>query len=214
MATKAEMQAAFERCEQVRGIVGASLHQMDYFGALKHACTGLPHQHAAVSFQRRFQNVDSPTAPLVDLILRFAPACFMGRALDEVEAWFASGTKTERGSISHMPVAITDARHLLAYAVDLWGVLSRSPASVLRITPNQQSKILLHVWLSIGAVAAHPAEPHAYVRVTDPRRNVVAKCTSCGGERYSTMTETLEPSTCTACGRRSNFVLVRRSAIR
>jgi len=210
MATKVEMQAALERCEQIRHVVAAALHTLDYVAAVKHAEAALPHQHAAVSFQRRFQNSEAPAAPLVDLILRFAPACFLSRSLDAVEAWYAGGTKTERTSLPDMAGLIVDARRLLSYAVELWGKLSKSPMAVLRLAPDRHSKVLLHVWLSTAAVATHPTEPNTYIRVTDPRRDAVAKCSSCGGERSAPMSDFLEPSTCLKCGRRSDFVLLRR----
>jgi hypothetical protein len=213
MATKAEMQAAYERCEQIRHEVAAAMHRLDYFGALKLAESALVHQHAAVSFQRRFQNSEAPATPNVDLLLRFAPACFLSRSLDVVGAWYEGGTKTERSSLPAVPDRIAAARDALAYAVEIWTSLSSTPTSVLRLVPDQRSKALLHVWLQTAALVAHPTEPNSYMRVSDPRRVATAKCFSCGAKRNGPMLEFLEPSACDSCGRRSDFVLLRRSEL-
>ena len=57
MATKVELQAAYERCEQIHHGVAAELHKPDFPAAVKQGETALSHQHAAVTFQRRFQNM-------------------------------------------------------------------------------------------------------------------------------------------------------------
>ena len=210
MATKAELQAAYERCEQIRRGAAAELKKLDFPAAVKLAEIALPHQHAAFTFQRRFQNAAAPTAPIIDLILRYAPACFLSQSLNTVETWYLSGTKTERSALPDIPEQIAVSRNVLAYAVELWGVLAESPTAMLRTTPGPRNNDLLSVWLSAAVVAVHPHEPTAYFRVTDPRRDAVAKCSSCGRERRAPIADFLEPSRCPSCGHRSDFVLIRR----
>lgn len=77
MATKAELQAAYDCCAQIRHGVATKLHERDFAEAVKHAETAFPHQHAAATFQRRFQNDSAPATPIIELILRYAPACFL-----------------------------------------------------------------------------------------------------------------------------------------
>ena len=210
MATKAELQAAYERTEQIRHRVTAELHKLDFAAAVKHAETALPHQHAAVTFQRRFQNAIAPAAPVIDSILRYAPACFLSRSLDTVETWYLGGTKGERSALPDILRQVADARDVLAYAVELWSVVAASPTALLRPTPDRRNHALLSVWLPAAVVAVHPHEPSTYFRVTDPRRDAIAKCSSCGRERRAPIAELLEPSRCPSCGRRSDFVLIRR----
>ncbi len=210
MATKAELQEAYERCEQIRHGVAPLLHNRDFSMAVNLAETALPQQHAAVTFQRRFQHVAAPVAPIIDTILRLAPACFLSRSVDTVETWFLGGTKTERSALPGIPAQIAVARNLLTYAVELWGVLSESPTAVLQPAPDQRNKALLPVWLAAAVVAVHPQGPTSYFRITDPRRHAVAKCSACGRERRAPIADLLEPSRCPSCQRRSDFVLIRR----
>jgi hypothetical protein len=210
MATKAELEAAYERCEQIRRGVAAELHKLDFPAAVKLAETALAHQHAAVTFQRRFQNTIAPTTLIIDLILRYAPPCFLSQSLDTLEAWYLGGTKTERSALPDIPEQIAVARTVLARAVELWEVLAESPTAVLRPAPDSRNKALLSVWLSGAVVAVHPHDATAYFRVTDSRRDAVAKCSACGRERRAPMADFHEPSRCPSCGRRSDCVLIRR----
>lgn len=210
MATKAELQAAHEHCERIRHEVVAELHNLDFLRAVKLAETALPHQHAAITFQRRYHNTAAPTAPIIEVILRYAPALFLNQSLDTVESWYFGGTKTERSALPHIPKLVASARNVLVHAVDLWGRLTESSTVVLRLTPDLRNNALFPIWLSAAVVAADPNEPTAYSRVTDFRRDAVAKCARCGRERRAPVADLLEPSRCPACKRRSEFVLIRR----
>lgn len=210
MATKAELQAAHERCEAAHreAAAGASAH--DYPAAVRHAEGVLPDQHAAVTYGRRFRPAEPAAAPLADLILRYAPACFLGRSLDAVETWYVGGTKTERAALPDLPARLAGAHDALAHAAALWAVLAESPAAALRPGPDPRADAVLRLWLAAGAAAAHPTVRGAYVRVSDARRDAVARCAGCGRERRAPLAELLEPSDCPACGRRGDFVLARR----
>jgi hypothetical protein len=209
MATKAELQAAHGRCEQIHQEAAAKLRKLDFdlAAAVKCAETALPLQHAAATFQRRFQNAEAPAIPIVDLILRYAPACFLSRSLDAVEAWYLNGAKKERSALPDILKQVAVARNLLAYAVELWAMLAESPTAVLRSAPDPRNSVLISHWLSAKVVAAHPNDSTTYFRITDPRRDAVAKCSACGGERRAPLANLLEPSRCSSCGHRTDFVI-------
>lgn len=210
MATKAELQAAYERCEQIRRGASAAETAREFMQAVKQAETALPYQHPSVSFQRRFLKTPTPTTPAVDVVLRYAPAFFLGGSLDAVQAWYDGGTKTERTALPDMPKRIDAARKTLTHSVELWGVLAEHPSAVLRPPVTPLTKAVVPIWVSAGVIAIRPQEPSAYIRVSDPRRQAVAKCSGCGRERTAPLAELLEPATCPGCQKRCAFVLTRR----
>lgn len=210
MATKAELQADHERCEQIRRGVFALETAREFPRAVAQAETVLPHQHASVSFQRRFLKTSQPTTPAVDVILRYAPAFFLSKALDAVQQWYDGGTKAERTALPDMPQQIETARKVLAHAVELWGVLAEHPSAVLRPPATPLTVAVIPLWLSATVIALRPQEPSTYIRVSDARRNAVAKCSGCGNERAAPLAELLEPTTCHRCKKRCAFVLTRR----
>jgi hypothetical protein len=209
MATKSELQAAYQRCEEIRARATAELQDLNFAAALSLAEAALPIQHPAVTYQRRFLDTETPATPLVDLILRYAPAFFRESSLAAVESWYLGGTKTERAALPKLPDQIGFARNLLGQAVALWRILAASPTAVLRPTQEAGCKALLQVWTLAAIVAVHPNDPMAYYRVTDPRREAAAKCSSCGRVARGPQTSFLEPTRCPACRRRSDFVLIR-----
>lgn len=210
MPTKAELQQQYERCEQIRRGLAAAEAARDFPVAVRQAETGLPHQHDAVTFQRRFLKTAATTTPLVDVILRCAPPFFLGRSLDAVEQWYAGGTPTERKALPDIPARVANARKVLAHAVELWGVFTESPVALLRPPAHPLTAEVVPFWVSAGLVAPRSDGSAAFVRVSDPRREAVAKCAGCGRERNAPLAELLEPTRCPACERRCEFVLVRR----
>lgn len=210
MATKAELQQGYERCEQIRRGLAAAEAARDFLLAVRQAESALPHQHAAVSFQRRFQKLTFLTTPAVDVILRYAPPFFLGRSLDAVEAWYSGGTPTERKALPDIPARIATARKALAHAVELWGVFAESPSAVLRPPATPLTDAVVPFWVAATVAVPRPEDPASYVRVSDPRREAMAKCSCCGRERRAPLADLLEPSRCPACERRCEFVLTRR----
>jgi hypothetical protein len=210
VATKAELQAAYDFCEQIRRGVSAAETARDYPLAAKTAETALHFQHASVSFQRRFLKSPKVTTPAVDVILRYAPPFFLSKALDAVQVWYDGGTKTERTALPDLPGRIEVARKVLARAVELWGVLAESQSAVLKLPATPLTKAVVPLWVSAGVVLLRPQEPGSYSRVSDPRRPAVAKCSGCGKDRTAPLTDLLEPATCPACNKRCAFVLTRR----
>lgn len=210
MATKAELQAAFDHCEQVRREVAAAERARDFPLAVQRAAAAWPHQHDAVAFQRRFLKPATVSTPAVDVVLRYAPPFFLGEVIDAVQAWYDGGTKTERTALPELPKRIEAARAILAHAVELWQVLAESPSAVLRPPATPLTKGVVPLWASAGVIALRPQEPGTYTRVSDPKRPAVAKCSGCGRERTAPLTDLLEPATCPACQRRCSFVITRR----
>lgn len=211
MATKAELQQAYEACERLRRGWTSAEAARDFPGVVRQAESALAHQHAAITFQRRFQKLTTLTTPAVDVILRYAPPFFLGRSLDTVEAWYTGGTPTERKALPDIPARIAAARKVLAHAVELWRVFAESPTAVLSPPANPLSAAVIPFWVAAGAVAARPEAPSTYVRVSDPRREAIAKCCGCGRERRAPLVDLLEPVRCPACERRCEVVLVRRT---
>ncbi len=208
--TKADLQAAHERSEQIRRGVFALETTRDYLAAVKQAEKTLPDQHPSVTFQRRFLKIDQPTTPAIDVILRYAPAFFLGRSLDAVQGWYDGGTRTERNALPAIPERIASARRVLAHAVELWGVLARSPTATLRPSAIVLTNAVIPLWESAGVIAPRPDDPRRYARVSDTRRDAVAKCSGCGRERTAPLVELLEPAVCPACRKRCHFALTRR----
>lgn len=139
MATKAELQTAFERCEQRRRDVSPLEAARSYAQVVQALLAVLPDQHAAVSYQRRYLKSPAPVTPALDLILRYAPPIFQGGALTAVQQWYDSGTKTERAALPDFPAKIETARAVLAHAVQLWGVLAEHPTAVRPATDSQRA---------------------------------------------------------------------------
>lgn len=210
VATKAELQQAYETCERIRRGWTAAEAARDFPEVVRQAESALPQQHASFTFQRRFQKLTAPAAPAVDAILQYAPPFFLGRSLDTVEAWYTGGTPTERKALPDIPVRIATARKVLTHAVELWGVFAESPAAVLRPPANPLSAAVIPFWVAATVAAPRPEDPATYVRVSDPRREAMAKCSGCGRERRAPLADLLEPSRCPACERRCEFVFVRR----
>lgn len=210
MAKKSELEQAHEECERIHREIASALHSRDITLAVKLAVSALSYQHASVTFQRRFQNLVTIKIPAVDTILRYAPTFFLSRSIDAVETWYNSGNKAERTALSEIPVQITSARDLTSYAVKLWEVFADSPEAFLRPPNDPRNKAIIPIWVYASVVTINPNAPTTYIRVTDPRRDAVAKCSSCGRERRAPITELLEPSRCPACERRSVFVIIRR----
>lgn len=210
MATKTELQRDYDRYEQIRRGVAAAEAAKDYPAVVRQAESALPLLHAAVTFQRRFLKLPMPVAYAADAVLRFAPAFFLGKAIDAVEAWYTGGTPTERKALPDIPLRIATARKVLAHAVELWGVLAESPMAVLRPPASPLSAAVVPLWVSVGAVAQHATDRAAYFRVSDLRREAVAKCAGCGRDRRAPLADLLEPPRCPTCQQRCQFVLTHR----
>jgi hypothetical protein len=157
--TKADLQAAHDRCEQIRRGVFALETARDYLAAVKQAEKALPGLHASVSYQRRFLKTEQPATPAVDTILRYAPAFFLGRSLEAVQGWYDGGTRTERNALPEVPERIATARRVLAHALELWGVLARAPTATLRPSAIVLTNAVVPLWLDAGVIAPRAEDP-------------------------------------------------------
>lgn len=211
MATKAELQTGYERCELIRLAAGEAEADRDYPTAVQRAESALPHLHAAVTYQRRFLKLVSPTIPPVDCILRYAPPLFLSRALDAVEAWYVGGTKTERTALPDVPERLATARRVMTHAAELWAGFSADPPAPLRPPVSHWTDKVVPIWSAAGLIAqVSVSGSPGYVRVTDVRRHAAGKCSGCGHIREATLSSFLEARSCPKCGRRRQFVIIRR----
>lgn len=210
MAKKAELEQKHETYELIFKEISNALQLREYFIAVKKAELALQFQHASINFQRRFQKNFSVSATAVDIILRYAPVFFLSDSIDAVEKWYRSGNKFERDAFPDFLETLLSARKLLSHAVMLWEILSESPVAVLQPPNDAQNKFIIPIWISASVVAINPKEPTSYIRVTDLRRDAVAKCYSCGRERRAPIADLLETTRCPACERRSTFAILRR----
>ena len=211
MATKSELHAAYENCEIVYRDAIAKADKLDFSAAVRCAEAAFPHQHAAVTYQRRFRSDTPLTTPALDLIFHYAPACFLVNSLDGVEKWYLGGTRAERSALPDFPAQLASARDVLTHALDIWGALAESPTAVIQPRYDPRTKALLQIWQLAGAVTAQIAENTAYLRVSDPRREVVGKCSTCGVELRARIAELLETTKCAACEKSHGFAIIRRS---
>ncbi|MDY3550975.1 hypothetical protein R5W24_000045 [Gemmata sp. JC717] len=208
MATKAELEAGYERYRAACAATTQAEARNDLRGAIRTAETSLPLVHPAMAYRRRYLTAE-PIAPTLDVLLRNAPPLFLRASLDAVEAWYLSGTRTERAALPDVPGRLTAARGRLAQAVALWGRLSAVPGVQIDLDPAcLTSPEIVRVWLAEGAVTVAPA-PGAlrYTRTSDPHRPAHGKCSGCGHVVGVPLVRLLDPFPCAACRHTCPFVL-------
>jgi hypothetical protein len=208
MATKAELEDAHTRYGRLCAEVAREEAGHASESALAQARTGWQLVFPALAFARRWVKPSALTAPTVDCVLRLAPPLFRGDALDELERWFATGTRTERNSLPDLLAQLASARDALARAVELWRALSVAPGATVRPTDARDSA-LARVWLSVGAVAAGP---NGLRRVSDPRQPARGKCFECGTQLAVPLVKLLESYPCPKCRAPRAFALVGRTS--
>jgi hypothetical protein len=212
MAKKVELEDAYARygasCDAVaRHEAERALHD-----AVREAEDGLSLVHPAVTYQRRFLKTETPAAPTLDCLFRYAPPLFLKSALDAVERWYAAGTRTERTTLAEFPERLATARRQLAEAVELWSILASGTGAKLVLDGRApDATAVVAVWVRIGAVAEtrHPDQV-AYTRVSDPRRPVKGKCSACGRVLGAPLARLLDPFPCPGCRKPCSFVIVGR----
>lgn len=208
MATKAELEDAHTRYGQLCAEVARAEAGRTVEGALAQARTGWQLVFPALAYARRWVKPAALTAPTVDCVLRLAPPLFRGDALEELERWYATGTRTERNSLPDLPAQLQNAREALVRAVELWRALSASPSAIVRPADARDSAIA-RIWLSVGAVAAGP---NGLRRVSDPRQPARGKCFECGTLLAVPLVKLLEPYPCPKCRAPRAFALVGRTS--
>ena len=212
MAKKAELEETYERYR--RACLGVARAEADraLSDAVLEAAAALHLVHPAVTYQRRFLKADFPVTPTLDCLLRYAPPLFMYRALDVADAWYAGGTRTERGALPELPAKLAAARARLAEATELWSALAARPGVTLSLDGRGPAAAeTVAVWLAVGAVVErrHPDRTE-YARTSDPRRPARGKCGACGHVLAVPLLRLLDSFPCPTCRRLTHFVVVGR----
>ena len=213
MAKKAELEYEYNRYHHSCAVVAGAVSRGDFQTAVREAEVSLPLVYPALAYQKRFLKTE-PDAPTLDVLLRYAPPLFWGRAIDAVERWYLSGTRTERGNLPDVSERIASARSRVALARELWSVLDAAPDAHLAVSDRNPAELeTVRAWLRLGAVAPSTRfGPQQYERVSDPRRSVCGRCPGCGHTITATLSRLLDPFPCPGCRREHLFVLLRYTA--
>lgn len=176
VAKKVDLEASFRACQAHCAEAMRSEADGDYPRALARAETALPLVRESVAFLRRYQKVEAPQLPAVDLILRCAPPLFARRALDAVAAWLAELNRAERAAYADLPDRVAAARRRLALAVRVWPTWPATATPAVAPADAADVARLFDVWTRSGAIARRPGtSPAVYEPVTHPRRPVRGK---------------------------------------
>lgn len=213
MAKKADLEASFRACQARTAEAARAEVDGDYPRALDRAKGTLPLLREYVAFLRRFQKVEAPQLPAVEVILRCAPPLFARRALDAVDAWLAELNRAERAACRDLPDQTVAARRRLALAVRVW---PRWPATGPAPVPPADAEDvarLFDVWTRCGAITRRPGTaPPVYEPVTHPRRRARGKCPACGRTDEVEWMALLGSRACPHCRTVGTFVIVARTA--
>jgi hypothetical protein len=202
LAKKVDLEAGFRAFFARAGDAAQAEDRGDFPGALDRAEACLPDLSGYIAYLRRYQSVEAPRLPPVELIFRLAPPMFSARSLAVVADWYAAAGRTDRKTYADLPAQLEAARDRLALAVRAWP--SWRAASPTGATPDAKS--LTDVWVRYGAVAAP-----AYTLVTHPTRPAVGKCGRCGSRERAPLEDLLGPRECSRCQASAEFVIVART---
>jgi hypothetical protein len=214
MAKKAELEADHGRYLASCGAVAQAEAARAFHDAVRQAQTSLSLVNPSATYQRRFLKIETPVTPTLNCILRYAPPLFLSQALDAVEAWYATGTRTERNALPNLPRQLESARHLLGEAVKLWSALAASPDAKVGLDGRcPTASALVATWLALGTVTETRLAGYSeYVRTSDPRRAARGKCAVCGQLLSVPLAKLLDPFPCPKCRQSRVFVIVGRSS--
>lgn len=211
MAKKADLEESFRACSARCAEAARAEADGDYPRAVERAAAALPALRAWVVFLRRYQKVEAPDLPPVELILKYAPPLFAGAALQAVEAWAAEAGRPERALYPDLPARLGEARRRLALAVRVWPAWPAAAPSTSPAADPAEVTELLDFWVLYGAVVRRGGLGPGYEPVTHPRRPARGKCGRCGRDDRAAWAELLEDRACPQCGARSHFVIVPRT---
>ena len=213
MAKKIDLEASFRACQARAAEAARAEANDDYHHALDVAASTLPLLRESFAYLRRYQKVEAPQLPTVELILRCAPPLFARRALDTVDEWFTELNRAERTTYHDLPGRLAAARRRLALAVRVWPSWpATTPPQVAPADANDVAR-LFDVWTRYGAIARRPGTaPPVYEPVTHPLRRARGKCPTCGRADEAGWAALLGPRPCPHCRATGEFVIVARTA--
>src|SRR5262245_45206661 len=163
VAKKADLEASFRECSARCAEATRAEANGDFAVVLERAASTLPRLREYIAYLRRYQQVEAPRLPSVDLILHYAPPMFARRSLDAVGAWLAEATRAERRLYPDLPGRLETARRRLALAARVWP--SWRPAAPGTGVPGDAAEVaqLLDFWTRYGVAVGCPD--------TSPRRS-------------------------------------------
>jgi hypothetical protein len=210
VAKKVDLEATYRdyaaRCAEAAQAEG----DRDYQKMLGRAESTVPLLSEAITYLRRYQKVEAPRLPSVELILRYAPPLFAWRALDAVDEWYAQASRTDRKAYSGLPDRVQATRRLLALATRLWPSWRAGPIAAAGGDLAQVAQ-LLDFWTTYGAVVRRGSTTApTYELVTHPQRRAQGKCAHCGQQKDAKWSELLDATDCPHCRTKSPFVIVAR----
>ncbi len=213
MAKKAELEHVYNQYRHSCAVAIGAVSAGDFQTGIREAESSLSHVYPTITYQKRFLKTE-PDAPTLDVLLRYAPPLFLGQAIDAVERWYLSGTRTERGNLPDVSERIASARSRATLARELWSVLDAAPDAHLAVSNRNPAELeIVRTWLRLGAVAPSARYgPQQYERVSDPRRSACGRCSGCGYTITATLSRLLDPFPCPGCRREHPFVLLRYTA--
>ena len=176
MAKKADLESEFRTCTAGCQDAARAEERADFADALNLAESCLPLLRSYVAYLRRYQRVEAPGLPPLELIFRLAPPMFSNRSLNAVQAWFADAGRTERKAYPDLLTRLDEARQRLAVATRLWPAWRITPPGAV----TAEAGHMLDVWVRYGAVSPIPNDADFIRLVTYPGRASVGKCTRCG----------------------------------
>lgn len=213
MAKKVELEASFRACQAGAAEAGRAEAAGDYHHALDVAASTLPLLRESFAYLRRYQKVEAPQLPAVEVILRCAPPLFARRALDAVEEWLADLNRAERAAYHDLPDRVAAARRRLALAVRVWPAWPATGSPPVAPADANDVARLFDVWTRCGAIARRPGTaPPVYEPVTHPLRRARGKCPACGRADEVGWVALLGPRACPHCRATGEFAIVARTA--
>jgi hypothetical protein len=211
MAKKAELEASFRKCSALCTEAVQAEADNDFTRLLDRAGATLPLLRESIAFLRRYQKIEAPNLPSVDLILRYAPPMFATRSLDSVDEWFAASSRSERKTYPDLPDRLADARRLLTLAVRVWPPWPAVAQSEVKAEGAEVAQ-LFNFWSRYGAVVKQPGRtPTTFAPVTHPRCRARGKCPTCGRSDEAAWADLLVRRTCPHCNCAGQFVIVARA---
>ena len=212
MATKAELETAFNWCNSQVALMEGHVANQDYFGAIEIGVTSLGKVHNSVSYQRRYLATLTPNVQIVDHLLGLAPCFFRSQVIGQVEQFYKSGTKTEKDAIPSLFQKLDSAHKLLVRSVELWERLCAG-VDVLGSadSTSEQDSSILKLWYSAGLLylLSENSKP-AYAKVTNFARIAAGKCFQCGALHRATTPALATNAVCKSCRRETDFVILNR----